>query len=78
LQRPDVYLSHQLKERFVIKVVVVDDSAFMRKAISTMLAKDPEIDVVATARDGEEGLSSSASTTRTSSPWILRCRAWMA
>lgn len=41
---------------FVIKVVVVDDSAFMRKAISTMLAKDPEIDVVATARDGEEGL----------------------
>jgi len=40
----------------VIKVVVVDDSAFMRKAISTMLAKDPEIDVVATARDGVEGL----------------------
>jgi len=40
----------------VIKVVVVDDSAFMRKAISTMLAEDPEIDVVATARDGEEGL----------------------
>lgn len=28
----------------------------MRKAISTMLGKDPEIDVVATARDGEEGL----------------------
>jgi len=44
------------KERCVIKVVVVDDSAFMRKAISTMLSKDPEIDVVATARDGEEGL----------------------
>ncbi|EFL51150.1 response regulator receiver modulated CheB methylesterase [Solidesulfovibrio fructosivorans JJ]] len=40
----------------MIKVVVVDDSAFMRKAISTMLAKDPEIEVVATARDGEEGL----------------------
>ncbi len=40
----------------MIKVVVVDDSAFMRKAISTMLGKDPEIDVVATARDGEEGL----------------------
>ncbi len=40
----------------MIKVVVVDDSAFMRKAITTMLSKDPEIDVVATARDGEEGL----------------------
>lgn len=39
-----------------IKVVVVDDSAFMRKAISTMLKKDPEIDVVGTARNGQEGL----------------------
>ena len=40
----------------MIKVVVVDDSAFMRKAIGTMLDKDPEIEVVAYARDGEEGL----------------------
>lgn len=40
----------------MIKVVVVDDSAFMRKAISTMLAKDPEIEVVGTGRNGEEGL----------------------
>ncbi|WP_319778928.1 chemotaxis response regulator protein-glutamate methylesterase [Maridesulfovibrio sp.] len=40
----------------MINVVVVDDSAFMRKAISTMLQKDPGIRVVATARDGEEGL----------------------
>ncbi|WP_147821756.1 protein-glutamate methylesterase/protein-glutamine glutaminase [Salidesulfovibrio onnuriiensis] len=40
----------------MIKVVVVDDSAFMRKAISTMLDKDPEISVVASARNGQEGL----------------------
>jgi two-component system chemotaxis response regulator CheB len=40
----------------VITVVVVDDSAFMRKAIATMLEKDPEIKVVASARDGQEGL----------------------
>lgn len=40
----------------MIHVVVVDDSAFMRKAISTMLEKDPDIKVVATGRDGEEGL----------------------
>jgi two-component system chemotaxis response regulator CheB len=40
----------------VIKVVVVDDSAFMRKAISTMLKNDPHIEVVAVARNGEEGL----------------------
>ncbi len=39
-----------------ITVVVVDDSAFMRKAIATMLEKDPEIKVVASARNGEEGL----------------------
>jgi len=40
----------------VIKVVVVDDSAFMRKAIQTMLEKDPEIKVVGIAKNGEEGL----------------------
>ncbi|MFV0422136.1 protein-glutamate methylesterase/protein-glutamine glutaminase [Oleidesulfovibrio sp.] len=40
----------------MIKVVVVDDSAFMRKALSSMLEKDPGITVVATARNGEEGL----------------------
>jgi len=40
----------------VISVVVVDDSAFMRKALASMLEKDPEINVVATARDGMEGL----------------------
>ena len=44
------------EETSVISVVVIDDSAFMRKALSTMLEKDPEIQVVATARDGEEGL----------------------
>ena len=44
------------QETCVIKVVVVDDSAFMRKALAAMLGKDPEIEVVATARDGEEGL----------------------
>lgn len=41
----------------MINVVVIDDSAFMRKAISTMLEKDPGIKVVATARDGEDGLA---------------------
>ncbi|MFW5837763.1 MAG: protein-glutamate methylesterase/protein-glutamine glutaminase [Desulfovibrionaceae bacterium] len=40
----------------MIKVVVIDDSAFMRKALSSMLEKDPGIKVAATARDGAEGL----------------------
>lgn len=35
-------------------VLVVDDSAFMRKALSGMLEKDPRISVVGTARNGEE------------------------
>lgn len=38
-----------------IKALVVDDSAFMRKSISIMLESDPEISVIATARDGQEG-----------------------
>lgn len=37
-------------------MLVVDDSAFMRKAISNMLSSDPEIKVIGTARDGEEAL----------------------
>ena len=40
----------------MIRVLVVDDSAFMRKALATMLAGDPEIEVIGTARNGEEAL----------------------
>ncbi len=39
-----------------IRVLVVDDSAFMRKAISMMLGDDPEIEVVGTARDGIDAI----------------------
>lgn len=39
-----------------IRILVVDDSAFMRKAISMMLESDPGLKVVGTARDGEEGV----------------------
>ncbi len=35
-----------------IKVMVVDDSSFMRKVVSDLLNSDPEIEVIATARDG--------------------------
>ena len=35
-----------------IRVLVVDDSALMRKLISSLLAKDPELEVIATAIDG--------------------------
>ncbi len=40
----------------MIRVLVVDDSAFMRKAITSMLQEDPEIKVIGTARDGVEAV----------------------
>jgi len=40
-----------------VKVLVVDDSAFMRKSISFMLGSSDEIEVIGTACDGEEGCS---------------------
>jgi two-component system chemotaxis response regulator CheB len=39
----------------MIRALVIDDSAFMRKALQIMLESDPEIRVIGTARDGEEG-----------------------
>ncbi len=43
-----------------IRVLVVDDSAFMRKVIPQMLQEDDEIEVVATARDGNEAFKLAA------------------
>ncbi|MGC1687557.1 MAG: response regulator, partial [Candidatus Acidiferrales bacterium] len=39
-----------------IRVLVVDDSALMRKLIPQILAEDPSIEVVGTAMDGTFGL----------------------
>ncbi|WP_261132861.1 chemotaxis response regulator protein-glutamate methylesterase [Bacillus sp. Marseille-Q3570] len=39
-----------------IRVMVVDDSAFMRKVISDLLSSDPAIVVAGTARNGEDAL----------------------
>lgn len=39
------------------KVLVVDDSAFMRKLISDMLSNHPSLTVVATARNGQDALA---------------------
>jgi len=43
---------HQRK----IKVLIVDDSAFMRKAIRQILESDPLIEVIGIARNGEDAL----------------------
>ena len=39
-----------------IRVLVVDDSAFVRKVVTQMLSRSPTIQVVGTARDGEDAL----------------------
>lgn len=39
-----------------VKVLVVDDSAFMRKLIVDFLSESPQIEVVGTARNGKEAL----------------------
>ncbi len=39
-----------------IRVLIVDDSAFMRKAIQMMLADDPQIEIVGFAVNGKEGV----------------------
>ena len=38
-----------------ISVLIVDDSAFMRKSLSIMLESDPSITVISTAKNGQEG-----------------------
>jgi two-component system, chemotaxis family, protein-glutamate methylesterase/glutaminase len=40
----------------IIKVLVVDDSAFVRKVVKQMLSRSPFVEVVGTARDGTEAL----------------------
>ncbi|WP_432665034.1 chemotaxis response regulator protein-glutamate methylesterase [Wukongibacter baidiensis] len=39
-----------------IKVLIVDDSAFMRKILSDIVSSHPDIDVINTAKNGEEAI----------------------
>jgi two-component system chemotaxis response regulator CheB len=40
----------------IVRVLVVDDSAYVRKVVTQMLLRSPFIEVVGTARDGREAL----------------------
>ena len=40
-----------------INILVTDDSAFMRRAITTMIDNEPDMKVIATARSGEEAIT---------------------
>jgi two-component system chemotaxis response regulator CheB len=41
----------------ISRVLVVDDSAYVRKVVTQMLSRSPFLEVVGTARDGEEALN---------------------
>ncbi len=45
----------------MVRVLIVDDSAFMRNTLSSMISSDPEIQVVGFARDGIEAVEKVAS-----------------
>src|SRR6185503_2272486 len=44
----------------LVRVLIVDDSAYVRKVIRQMLSRSPFIDVVDAARDGREALEMTA------------------
>ena len=43
-----------------IKVLIVDDSIFMRRALESILKEEPDMEVVGLARNGQEGLDMAA------------------
>jgi len=45
----------------MVKVLIVDDSAFMRNTLSSMIASDPDLEVIGIARDGIEAIDKVAS-----------------
>lgn len=47
--------------RSLVRVLIVDDSAFMRTALTRMIAAEPEFEVIGTARDGSDALAKIAS-----------------
>jgi two-component system chemotaxis response regulator CheB len=50
-------VTQETETRATISILVVDDSAFMRSALSRMINSDPALNVVGTAKDGTEALA---------------------
>ena len=53
----------------IVRVLVVDDSAYVRKMVTQMLSRSPFIEVVGTARDGREALELATEL----SPDVITC-----
>ncbi|MBV5338873.1 MAG: chemotaxis response regulator protein-glutamate methylesterase [Deltaproteobacteria bacterium] len=45
-----------VQQQVKTRILIVDDSSFMRMAIRSVLSKDPSFDIVGTAADGMEGV----------------------
>ena len=53
----------------IVRVLVVDDSAYVRKVVTQMLGRSPFLEVVGTARDGREALDMAAEL----NPDVITC-----
>jgi two-component system, chemotaxis family, protein-glutamate methylesterase/glutaminase len=53
----------------IVRVLVVDDSAYVRKMVTQILSRSPFVEVVATARDGREALELASEL----SPDVITC-----
>jgi hypothetical protein len=54
-----------------LRVLIVEDSTFMRKVLHDIIAADPEMEIVGEARDGREGVE----LAQTLKPDVIRNRA---
>lgn len=50
-----------IEQRQVVRVLIVDDSTFMRKVLQSIVAADPQMEVVGEASDGREAIAMSES-----------------
>lgn len=53
----------------IVRVLIVDDSAYVRKVVGQMLGRSPFVEVVGTARDGREALELTAEL----NPDVITC-----
>ena len=53
----------------IVRVLIVDDSAYVRKVVAQMLGRSPFVEVVGTARDGREALELTAEL----NPDVITC-----
>ena len=58
-----------MSESALVRVLVIDDSAYVRKVVTQMLSRSPFIEVVGTARDGRDALEQ----VRTLRPDVVTC-----